>query len=75
MLDEKHIIKLKNCSDTNFISPIVITIKRDKTAKIEPDSKILSKSIHKNKYQKPNIDNLIETIQPNLNTTASHKTA
>ena len=28
-LDEKHIIKLNSCSDKNFISPIIITVKRD----------------------------------------------
>ena len=49
LLDEKHIIKLNSCSDKNIISPIVITVKRDKTVKLALDSKILNKSIHKNK--------------------------
>ena len=75
ILDKKHIIKLNICSDKNFISPIVITVKRDKTVKLALDSKILNKSIHKNKYQMLNIDNLIDTIQQNLNTTASQETA
>ena len=74
-IEEKHIIKLNSCSDKNFISPIVITVKRDKTVKLALDSKILNKSIHKNKYQMPNIDNLIDTIQQNLNTNASQETA
>ena len=74
-LEEKHIIKLNGCSDKNFNSPIVITVKRDKTVKLALDSKILNKSIHKNKYQMPNIDNLIDTIQQNLNTNASQETA
>ena len=47
LLDEKHIIKLNSCSDKNFISPIGKTVKRDKTVKLAPDSKILNKSIHK----------------------------
>ena len=34
LLDEKHIIKLNSCSDKSFISPIVITVKRDKTVKL-----------------------------------------
>ena len=75
LLDEKHIIKLNSCSDKNFISPIVITVITDKTVKLALDSKILNKSIHKNKYQMPNIDNLIDTIQQNLNTSASQETA
>ena len=75
MLDEKHVIKLKSCSYRNFISPVVITVKKDKTFELALDSKILNKSIHKNKYQMPNIDNLIDTIQQNCNTNASHETA
>ena len=75
LLEEKHIIKLNNCSDKNFVSPTVITVKRDKTVKLALDSKILNKSIHKIKYQMPNKDNLIDTIQQNLNTNASHETA
>ena len=75
LLDENHIIKLNSCSDKNFISPIVITVKRDKTVKLALDFKILNKSIHKNKYQMPNIDNLTDTIQQNLNTSASQETA
>ena len=68
-------MKLNSCLDKNFISPIVITVKRDKTVKLALDSKNLSKSIHKNKYEMSNIDNLIDTVQQNLNTTASHETA
>ena len=75
LLAEKHIIKLNTCSDKIFISPIVITLKRDKTVKLALDLKILNKSIHKNKFQMPSIDNLIDTFQQNLNTNASHETA
>ena len=53
-LEEGHIKKLNNCSDQYFISPIVITVKRDQTIKLALDSKALNKSIHKNKYQMPN---------------------
>ena len=70
LLAEKHIIKLHSFSDKNFISPIVIRVKRDKTVKLALDSKILNKSIHKKKYQMPNIDNFIDTIQQILNTNA-----
>ena len=47
---KKHTIKLNSCSDENFISPIVITVKRDETVQLDLDSKILNKSIHKNNY-------------------------
>ena len=68
-------MKLTSCSDKNFISPIVITAKKDKTVKLALDSKILNKSIDKNEYQMLNIDNLIDTIQQTLNTNASQETA
>ena len=34
MIAVKHIIKLNSCSDKKYISPTVITVKRDKTVKI-----------------------------------------
>ena len=68
LLNEGHIEKLNNCSDQFFISPIVITVKKDQSIKIALDSKILNKAIHKNKYQMPNIDSLIQTISQTLST-------
>ena len=61
LLEEGHIEKLNNCSNQYFISPIVITVKRDQTRKLALDSKILNKSIHKNKYQMPNIETLMDS--------------
>ena len=49
--EQGHIEKLQECSDKKFISPIVITVKKDKSVKLALDSKILNKAIHKNKYQ------------------------
>ena len=60
LIDEEETIKLNSCSEKNFISPILITIKRDKTVKIALDSKIRNHSIHKNKNQMTNIDNLLD---------------
>ena len=69
MLNERHIKKLTNCFDQFFISPIVITVKKDQSIKIALDSKFLNKAILKNKYQMPNIDSLIQTISQALSTT------
>ena len=66
---EGHIEKLSSCSDEHFISPIVITVKKDQSIKLALDSKVLNKSIHKNKYQMPNIDMLIDTISQHLTNT------
>ena len=49
-LAAKHIIKLSSCPDKYFISPIVVTVKKDQTIKLALDSKVLNKAIHKNKY-------------------------
>ena len=65
--DQGHIKKLQECSDKNFISPIVITDQKDKSVKLAFDSKVLNKAIHKNKYQMPNIDSLIDSISQHIN--------
>ena len=62
LLEEGHIEKLNNCSDQYLISPIVFTVKRDQTIKLALDSKTLNKAIHKNKYQTPNIETLMDSI-------------
>ena len=62
--NQGHIEKLKECSDKNFISPILITVQKDKSVKLALDSKVLNKTFRKNKYQMPNIDSLIDSISP-----------
>ena len=69
LLSEGHIEKLLNSSDQFFISPIVITVKKDQSIKIALDSKFLNKAINKKKYQMPNIDSLIQTISQTLSNT------
>ena len=74
LLDKKHIIKLPSCPDKYFISPIVVTVKKNQTIKLALDSKILNKATHKNKYQMPNIDTLIESISQQISAPASQNT-
>ena len=63
LIDQNHIIKLDKCSDQKFISPIVITVRKDQTVKLVAlDSKKINKYIHKNKYQMPNIELLLDNI-------------
>ena len=50
LMDQKHIIKLDKCSDRQFISRIVITIKKDQTVKLALDSRKINIFIRKNKY-------------------------
>ena len=70
LLDEKHIVKLSSCPDKYFISPIVVTVKKDQTIKLALDSKVLNKAIHKKKYQMPNIDTLVESISQQISAPA-----
>ena len=70
-----HIEKLSSCSDKHFISPIVITVKKDHSIKLALDSKVLNKAIQKNKYQMPNIDMLIDTISQHLTNTQNGQQA
>ena len=58
-----HITKLEKCSDEFYISPIVITVKKDKSIKLAMDSKTINKAIHKNKYQMHNIECLMDIAQ------------
>ena len=67
-----HIEKLSSCADEHFISPIVITVKKDPSMNLALDSKLLNKAIHKNKYQMTNI--LCYLIQYH-NTLPTQKTA
>ena len=62
LIDQGHIIRLEKCNDHQFISPIVITVKKVGSIKLAMDSKQINKSIHKNKYQMPNIDVLLDNI-------------
>ena len=61
-LDTKQIIKLDKCSDKVFVSPIVITVKLDKSIKLALDSKLRNDAIEKNKYQMQSIDDLMDLL-------------
>ena len=72
LLNEKHIVKLSSCPDKYFISPIVVTVKKDQTIKLSLDSKVLNKAIHKNKYQMPReYQKLVESISQQISAPAS----
>ena len=57
-----HITNLEKCNGEFYISPKVITVKKDKSIKLAMDSKAINKAIHKNKYQMHNIDCLMDNI-------------
>ena len=57
-----HIVKLSKSDEDAFISPKVITLKKDGSIKFVLDSKLLNDQIFNNKYQMPNIHELIDNI-------------
>ena len=62
LLSDGHIEKLSRCSEDCFISPIVITAKRDGSIKLALNSKLLNKQIFRNRYQMPNLFELIDNV-------------
>ena len=55
LIQEGHIVKLNKCTSEHFISPIVITTKKDGSVKLAMDAKPMKDQIHKNQYQMPNL--------------------
>ena len=66
MKQKGHIAKLSKCDKGCFISPIVITRKKDGSIKLALDSKLLNDQIFRNKNQMPNIHELIDNIAHQL---------
>ena len=62
MLTERLITKLDKCTSDCFIAPIVITVKKDDSIKLALDAKPINRQLFKNKYQMPNVDELIEGV-------------
>ena len=58
LLKQGHIEKLTKY----FVSPIVITVKKDGSVKLALESRELNKQVHKNKYQMLNIEELMDTV-------------
>ena len=57
-----HIEKLEEYSDKFFVSPIVITVKKDDSVKLALEARELNKQVQKNKYLKPNIEKLMNAV-------------
>ena len=62
LINAGHLERLQSCTDDQFISPIIITVKRDGSLKLALDSKELNKMVSQNKYQMPNIEDLMDRI-------------
>ena len=55
LLEEGHIEKVNEKTDKQFIQPVVITVKKDKSVKIALDGLALNNENVKGKYQMSNL--------------------
>ena len=62
MLKDCHIEKEDEIKDDVFIQQTVTTVKKDRAIKLALDDRILNKAIDKDKYQMPNLENLMDMI-------------
>ena len=62
LIQEGHVVKLNKCTSEHFISPIVITAKKDGSVKLAMDAKPMNDQIHKNQYQMPNLLELLDSV-------------
>ena len=59
LIKKGHIEKVNEIKDDVFIQPTVITVKKDKSIKIALDVRIINEIIKRDKYQMPNLDDLM----------------
>ena len=62
LLLEGHVQKLDKCTSDCFIAPIVITVKKDDSIKLALDAKPINRQLYKNKYQMPNVEELLDGV-------------
>ena len=60
LIRDKHIEKLNNSTMDHFIAPIVLTAKNDRSIKLALNAKPMNAQIWQNKYQMPNMHELID---------------
>ena len=61
LLKEGHIQKIVEKNDVS-IHATVITVKKDRSGKIALEARALNQAIEKDKYQRPNLENLLDMV-------------
>ena len=67
LLQKDHIRKSDEITDEMFIQPVVFTVKKERSVKIALDARSLNNAILKNKYQMPDLENLMDKIAEIIN--------
>ena len=63
---ERHIEKVNEITNKQFIQPVVITVKKDKSVKIALDARARNNEFVKDKYQMPNLEHLVDLVAEQL---------
>ena len=59
LIKSRHLVKINDVDENCFVSPLVITVKSDKSVKIALDSRILNDSCFKSRPHMPNMEELL----------------
>ena len=68
LIKNGNIERVNEIKDDVYIQTTVITVKRDKTVKIALDAREMNENIKKDKYQMPNLDDLLNTFAETITT-------
>ena len=66
LIKSGHLERLETIEEDCFVSPVVITVKKDKTVKIALDARKLNESCVKKRPHMPNIEELLNQISTEL---------
>ena len=66
MIKSGHLERLETIEEDCFVSPVVITVKKDKTVKIALDARKLNDSCVKKRPHMPNMEELLNQISAEL---------
>ena len=61
LIREGHIVTLDKCTSDHFVAPVVILAKKHGTVKLAMDAKPMNSQIYKNKFQMPNLLELLDS--------------
>ena len=73
LLNEGFIERVTEVTDKEFIQPIVITVKIEKSVKIALDARAVNNEIVKDKYRMPNLEHLVNMVAEQLDTENKEK--
>ena len=66
LIESGHLERLETIEEDSFVSPVVITVKKDKSVKIALDARKLNDSCIKKRPHMPNMDELLNQISAEL---------